>query len=334
MPPQRLTDAGQPRLIGIEIELGGLTLEQAAGVLVGQLDGELSEGGRYEALVRGDPAGDWRVELDFELLKELGRRERIDTHQDVPLESLIKDGVEQLLKRIAEPVVPVEIISPPLPLDRLGEVQALIARLREAGALGTGDNPIHAFGLQLNPQPPALDAETLLRLFKAYLCLADWLRKRADVDLTRRLTFFAEPFPKDYVRAIIAADYWPDQAGFIDDYLSANPTRNRELDLLPLFAHLDAERVARVVTDTRVKARPTFHYRLPNSEIDQPDWGLHQAWNDWVEVERLAADNDRLAAVCRAYRAHLDQSFSARLTGGLDAWARQSEQWLTPPRDR
>ncbi|MBK5971092.1 alpha-L-fucosidase [Thiorhodovibrio winogradskyi] len=334
MPPQRLTTEGQPRLVGIEIEFGGLTLEQTTALLVDHLGGDLRESGRYEAVICGDSAGEWRVELDFELLKELGRRKRVDDDQDVPFETLVKDGIEQMLKLIAEPLVPVEIISPPLPLERLGDVQSLIVHLRKAGALGTGDNPIYAFGLQLNPQPPALDATTLLSLFKAYLCLADWLRKRAEVDLTRRLTFFADPFPKDYVRATIAPDYWPDQAGFIDDYLVANPTRNRELDLLPLFAHLDAERLARVVTDARVKARPTFHYRLPNSEIDQPDWGLHLAWNDWVEVERLAADAERLNAICVAYAAHLDQSLGARLTSGLEGWVQESEQWLTPTSDR
>lgn len=299
LPPQRLTESGQPRLVGVEIELGGLTLEQTAGLLAEQLGGELDTGDRYEVRLRGDPAGDWRVELDFERLKELGRRK--PGAEDASLETLAKDGLEQMLKWLAEPLVPVEIISPPLPLERLSDIQTLITRLRAAGAQGTGGSPIHAFGLQLNPQPPALDTRTLLAHFKAYLCLADWLRERAAVDLTRRLTLFAEPFPAAYVRQMVALDYWPDQATFIEDYLQANPTRNRELDLLPLLAHLDRERVARRVQDSRIKARPTFHYRLPNSEIDRPDWGLHQAWNDWVEVECLAADAARLRAQCKQW---------------------------------
>ncbi|OBX33760.1 putative amidoligase enzyme [Halomonas elongata] len=36
-------------------------------------------------------------------------------------------------------------------------------------------------------------------------------------------------------------DYQPDLRTLIDDYLEYNPTRNRELDLLPLFAYLDPE---------------------------------------------------------------------------------------------
>ncbi|EIC22110.1 amidoligase family protein [Thiorhodovibrio frisius] len=332
MPPQTHTTDGQPRLVGVEIELGGLTLEQTAILLIDHLGGELSASGDYEATIRGDSAGDWRVELDFELLKELGRRERGREAAEAPLESLVKDGVEQMLKLVAEPVVPVEIVSPPLPFERLKDFQALIVRLREAGAQGTGENPIYAFGLHLNPQPPALDTRTLLATFKAFLCLADWLRKRAKIDITRRLTLFAEPFAKDYVRQVIAPDYWPDQAAFIEDYLSANPTRNRELDMLPLFAHLDDDRVRERVSDTRVQARPTFHYRLPNCEIDQPDWSLHHAWNDWVEVERLAAEPKRLDAICRAYHDRLEQPLGGLLNPGQDDWAQVAEQWLSTNR--
>jgi len=31
--------------------------------------------------------------------------------------------------------------------------------------------------------------------------------------------------------------------------------------------------------------------------VDEPDWTLAREWNTWVEVERLAADADRLAIV-------------------------------------
>lgn len=334
VPPRTLTADGQPRLVGIEIEFGGLTLEQTVILLIDRLDGDLGDGSRYEAVISGDPAGDWRVELDFELLKELGRRQQDQGQTEPWLQTLISGGIEEMLRLIAEPLVPVEIASPPLPFARLPEVQSLIAELREVGALGTNESPVFAFGLHLNPQPPALDSHTLLGLFKAYLCLADWLRERAQVDLTRRLTLFAEPFPKHYALKVIAPDYWPAQDALIEDYLEANPTRNRELDLLPLFAHLDAERVARAVTDTRVSARPTLHYRLPNSEIDQTDWGLHHAWNDWVEVERLADDRERLDAICVAYREWLEQPLAGLLPLSGKTWAQEMEQWLSAKSDR
>ena len=110
-----------------------------------------------------------------------------------------------------------------------------------------------------------------------------------------------------YARKVVDPSYWPTLDTLIDDYLADNPTRNRALDLLPLFAFVDEARVRRAVQDPLVKARPTFHYRLPNSEIHRPDWDFAGAWNDWLQVERLAADDARLAACCAAYSAYLER---------------------------
>jgi hypothetical protein len=68
---------------------------------------------------------------------------------------------------------------------------------------------------------------------------------------------------------------------------------------LPLFLHLDEERVRAVTDVPLIKARPPFHYRLPDCEIHLPGWGLHVAWNDWLEVEALAADRERLGHAVR-----------------------------------
>lgn len=323
LPPCPTRADGQPRRIGVEIEFSGLSIEETADLLRAELTGaagKLVQLGRYEISIEGDPAGPWQVELDFGLLKSLGRRERVEQDLGAQLEAIAED----LLRAIAERIVPVEIVSPPLPMTDLDAVNRLIARLRAAGARGTLDDPTYAFGMQFNPELPALDSTTILHYLQAYLCLEDWLRARARVDWTRRLTFFADPFPRAWLRASIAADYAPDQAQLIDDYLAANPTRNRALDLLPLFAELDGERVRARVTDERVKARPTLHYRLPNSEIDRPDWDLREPWADWLVVERLAAAPQALAALCRDYAAFLDRPLG-RLTGD---WPSQCDQWL------
>ena len=112
----------------------------------------------------------------------------------------------------------------------------------------------------------------------------------------------------------------------IDDYLTHNPTRNRALDMLPLFRHIDEQRVINVVDDDRIKARPTFHYRLPNCQIDEPDWGLIRAWRDWLQVEALAADATRLDAVMQAWRKH-----SSGITGGLfEDWSKDCASFLLP----
>ncbi len=320
LPPITRRADGGMRRVGVEIEFSGLSLDETADVLLSLLGGPARSQGRYEIEIDGDPAGAWQVELDFEFLKALGRREIA-----ADLGGALQELAEDTVRAIAERIVPVEAVGPPLPMDRLGDVNLLIERLRAAGARGTSDDPTYAFGLQLNPEMPDTDAATLRGYLQAYLCLEDWLRGRVQVNLTRRLTFFADPFPKDYARMVVDDAYAPSRADLIDDYLHANPTRNRGLDLLPLFAHVDEKRVRSVVDDERVKARPTLHYRLPNSEIDRPDWSLRDAWQDWLVLERLVAEPRRLAACCREYSAFLDRP----LSGLTDDWAVRTGRWLS-----
>ena len=324
LPPWRTNPEGQPRRIGVELEMSGPTLDELAVVAASFLRCEVIESSRYERSLRGDPAGDWIVELDFHLLKKLGQTER----DPQALTDDLLQSAEDALHAVAQTLVPVEIVSPPLPMQRLPEVETLIARLREAGAKGTRDHPLNAFGMQFNPEIPHADAATLTAYVRAFVCLYDWLYARADIDLTRRLTSYVAPYPLDYVRLVTTPDYAPDLPGLIDDYLRHNPTRNRALDLLPLFAHLDPARVAAVTDDPLIKPRPAFHYRLPDCQIDRPDWGIAAAWDDWLQVERLAADPERLAGCCADCH-----EFMARpaLERWLGDWADEvAGRWLAP----
>jgi hypothetical protein len=322
LPPWQKTSEGQLRRVGVELEMNGLELDEIARLAAEFLGCTVETTSRYERSLRGDPAGEWIVELDFALLKKMGREERIASD----LGDEIRGSAEDVIKWFANGLVPHELVSPPLPLNRLGEVDELIAYLREAGAKGTGDRATNAFGMQFNPEVPACKANIISAYLKAFLCLFDWLSVRADINMTRRLTSYVDPFPGPYVKKLVQTDYWPDMAGLIDDYLEANPTRNRALDMLPLFKHIDEQRVLAKVSDELIKSRPTFHYRLPDCLIDQPGWGVHIAWNDWVEVERLAADPQRLEKCCRAYAVYLDKSVG-RL---LHNWEDEVQQkWLS-----
>lgn len=318
LPPWRNNPQGESRRIGVELEMSGPTLDELARIAADCLGCEVIETSRYERTLRGDAAGDWIVELDFHLLKKLGQSDH---------DGLLRSA-EDALHAVAQTLVPVEIVSPPLPMQRLREVESLIARLRKAGAEGTGARPVNAFGMQFNPEIPRADAATLTAYVRAFTCLYDWLYVRADIDLTRRLTSYVDPYPLDYVRRVTAPDYAPDLPGLIDDYLQHNPTRNRALDLLPLFAHLDPDRVAAVTDDPLIKPRPAFHYRLPDCEIDRPGWGIAAAWKDWLQVERLAADPARLAGCCADFH-----DFTARpaLERWLGDWADEvAGRWLAP----
>jgi hypothetical protein len=325
MPPVIDTDAGRRRRVGIELEFTDLDIDAISALVADHVGGEVQRSSPYEHRVSGGPHGDWGVELDFSYLKKKGRAPR---DPDVPMEAL-EEVAEQILRFGAEQLVPFEVVSPPIPMDELSEVQSLVERLREAGARGTTEGLMYAFGMQLNPEIPDGTADTLRCYLQAFLCLYDWLKARENVDFTRRLTAFAAPFPRDYVRRVVDPGYAPNRGDLVDDYLERNPTRNRPLDLLPVFLHFEPARVRRAVDDPRVKARPALHYRLPNCEIDRPDWGIDQAWRGWLQVEHLAARPARLRDLCRAYTAFLDRP----LTGLLEDWTKQTQAWLIPDGD-
>jgi hypothetical protein len=53
------------------------------------------------------------------------------------------------------------------------------------------------------------------------------------------------------------------------------------------------------------------------------------AWDDWLQVERLAAEPGRLDALCTAFCDFLDRPIG-RL---LEEWAPQVQPWLTDAHD-
>jgi hypothetical protein len=71
--------------------------------------------------------------------------------------------------------------------------------------------------------------------------------------------------------------------------------------MLPVFAQLAPERVSHRIQGQKVKPRPAFHYRLPDSRVDEPGWGVAVDWNRWVAVERLTAEPERLAELGQAF---------------------------------
>lgn len=321
MPLHTKTHKKKERRLGVEIEFSGLDIAQIATIVKGHFGGNIDQVSDYESFVRESELGDFGVELDFAYLKKLGREK--DPNLDVDNLDTLTEG---LLALLAKRLVPCEIVSPPLLMSEVWRMDSLIMSLRDEGAKGTKHAIAYAFGLQFNPEMPNLKAETILAYLRAFLTMFDWLKARSKVDLIRRVTPYIDPFEKDYIQLVMAEDYAPDINQLIDDYLKHNPTRNRALDMLPLFAHIDEERVRAVVKDDRVKARPTLHYRLPNCQIDEPEWGLIKPWRDWLQIDTLASDPKRLDAACKSFRKYLKNP-----TGGFfEDWASTSTQWLLP----
>ncbi|MGZ4954465.1 MAG: amidoligase family protein [Methylobacter sp.] len=303
LPPITTKTSGEMRRVGVELEFSGLTLEHIARLINEQFGGTVITDSIYESTITDTSLGDFKVELDFQYLKKKGRYKQ----NAEAFWAQLDEWSEFIVRIAAEQIVPFEIVSPPIPMDRLGELELLIQRLRESGAQGTDSGTLNAFGLHFNPELPSLDHETIVSYLKAFLCLHDWLVHYSEIDLTRSMTGYISPFPVDYIRQVIDLDYHPEQDRLIDDYLIANPTRNRALDMLPLFTYLDKIRTLSIIDDKRVHARPTLHYRLPNCLIDKPGWNIDVDWHNWLMVEKLACNTQCLNVICKAYMKFLDR---------------------------
>lgn len=320
-PPQVLNSAGRERRCGIEIEYIGLSLSRAADIIAGIWGGDVEWQRDHHATIATPGLGTFTVALDVEWMQKLSQQARLDRETDqIPL----AETADKLLYPLVSSVAPDEIITPPIPLSRLHELDRLVSRLRDAGAKGTGDSIVYAFGVHLNPETPSFDADTVRRYLQAFILLYEWMRHDMRVDNTRRLTGFARAFPMEYARKLLSPRYRPDMPTLMDDYLIYNPTRNRALDMLPLFAHIDPERVRAQVADTLVKPRPTFHFRLPNCHVDREGWQLAEAWGYWLEVEKLAYDTRRLRAMRVAFLRHHGNPLHLL----SDTWKEQAQKWL------
>ncbi len=312
-PPRQHTEDGQLRRVGVEIEFAGLPVESAVAIVTDLYGGQPEAKSRFEHSVKNTRFGDFRVEIDSKPLIA-GKHFRMMSLLGLEDERA-RDVIDSTLQRLAQVWIPCEIVAPPIPFTALPELEALRSALCNQQARGTRASVLYGFGFQLNVEVPARDVETLLSHLQAFLVLYDWLAAVVDVDVTRRLGPFINPFPLDYRKRVLDPSYAPTIDGLIDDYLLANPTRNRPLDMLPVFATLNEHKVAYVARDfEKVKARPAFHYRLPNCLVDDPAWSIALEWNRWLEVERLAADPARMR--------ELEDLFAARAAGDLGrrAW--------------
>ncbi|HEX8914764.1 MAG TPA: amidoligase family protein, partial [Humisphaera sp.] len=294
MPPVLHNARGDLRRAGFEFEYAGIGVEASADLVRDVFGGDLTILGPAVRKV-GTPIGDFSVEIDSAVVKDK-RYEVAMRAVGLNPDNWNTDPLEAALTGVLSTWVPFEVGTPPIPLDRLSLLDDLRERLRLAGAKGTRTSFRYAFGMHINPELTSDDAADVRDHLRAFLLLLPWLSGRVDVDLTRRVMPFINPFPIDYARLVLQPDYPADAGRLIDDYLKFNPTRNRPLDLLPVLAHLDKDRVMHRVEDPHlVKPRPAYHYRLPNCLIDEPGWTIAREWNTWVAVERLAADKPQLA---------------------------------------
>lgn len=314
-PPTMYRSDDAPRRVGFELEFSGLTLQQTVHRLQQALGGEVVQGSAAEYALETTDLGTFNVELDWDYLKrKADEAEASDEgHKWV-----------NFLQQAATMVVPMEVVCPPIAIGDLAVLDKMVEELRAAGAKGTSDSPLAAFGVHINPEIPALDAPTLDRYLKAFVLLQWWLVQAHQVDVTRKLSPYVDLYPEPYLESVLS-EQQPDIEQILGTYLEHNATRNRALDMLPMLAEIDEQAVRSVVDDPRIKARPTFHYRLPNCLIEDPDWSLARSWNYWCVVEKLAEDADSIQVLGEEF---LD---SARPLLGVNRkkWEERMQQWLS-----
>lgn len=274
---------GSPRRVGVEFEFCNLPVDAAARAVHTVFGGEISQSDRHAASVQTPDFGQFKIALDARAFEAKA--------SDTPLLAQARE----MAGDVASLIVPVEVTCPPVPVYKLDAIDRLASALREHGASGTSRSMVYAFGLHLNIEEQHPSPDTILSTLQAFILLEDWLRAEIDVDKTRSALAFEAPFGAAYQELVLSADYAPSGSELIDDYIAHNPTRNRALDLLPILSFLQPDRVEIALPEEKIGRRPAYHYRLANSEIDDPHWEVAQEWRRWLVVERLAARPERLA---------------------------------------
>jgi hypothetical protein len=317
-PPRSRNAQGDVRKVGLEIELGSLTLERTLEIVRDAVGGEIASDSRTEGCVTGTPFGKFKIEVDSTPLKQrsyMRPLELLGLDADSPAAQAVEDSVLQ----VAREFVPIEVVTPPIPWNRMHELDGLWSALRAAGAEDTHSSVLNAFGLHLNPEPPDLEVGTILNTVRGFLLLEDWIKQSSQIDLSRLVAPYIREFPEVYRRKILEVAYRPTWDEFVDDYVKDNPTRNRPLDVLPLIAHIGAPDLEQRVEDwALVGSRPTFHYRLPNCELAKEGWTPAADWNRWVMIERVAEDRELLNELSKAYLATTDWPLRMQSGGWID----------------
>jgi hypothetical protein len=329
-PPVLHNAQGKLRTIGFELEYANLSIEESVQLVQELFGGTVQKENRFKQKVTGTSLGDFTIEFDLTLLSEK-RYKKIFDALNIQLDEIkvgdktLEYEIESALEGIIGKIFPNEIACPPVPCTELNQLEKLREALYHHHAKGTQSFPTNAFGTHINVEAPDLEPATLLRYLRAFILLYPWLVEVGKTDLARKLSPFIDPYPDPYVQAVLAPDYNPDLDTFIKDYNAFNPDRNRPLDLYPILASLKKDLVTEYQGLGKVNARCTFHYRLPNSSIAEPGWTLAQEWNNWVAVEELVNDPQRIASWSNEYLVMKANT----LLGFDNKWASKINEWVS-----
>lgn len=312
------------RHIGFELEFANIEIEDILNLLEKEFNFKTKKVNNYLYKLNSQ-YGEFVLELDFELLTQQKIPKNIkDLSKKIGIKIKEEDinSFEKLIGTLSKDIVPYEISTPPLPLDKISIIDEIIKKLAQNHAKGTDFKIYYAFGVHINVEVVSLDVKSLLDYTRAYLILQNYINKDAKIDLARKISPFIDNFKNDYIKHVLDSSYKPTMSEFIDDYLKFNPTRNRSLDLLPILTFVDEKRVREKLPNEKIKPRPAFHYRLSNSMIGSKGWEVSQEWNRWILIENLANSKEDLEQLSKEYISHLDNLIN------LTTWEEKVNKWL------
>ncbi|MGZ5244372.1 MAG: amidoligase family protein [Bacteroidia bacterium] len=322
LPTVLRNEQGEIRTVGFELEFGGVNLDTTAQCIIDLYGGNRVIYNNFLQEVVDTELGKFSLKMDALMLTE-------KSYEPV-LEKLgidVKDkSVDEIMEYVASIIVPYEVGAPPVPMTQVHRIDELRKALYDKHAEGTYASVFNAYATHINPELPALNAETILRYIRAFLILYPAIHHRAELAIRRRLSSYIDPFPDDYAKLVLSPAYEADFDKLLADYNIHNPNRNRPLDIYPAFAFINKGKTDALADIGNVKARPTLHYRLPNCEIDSAEWSLAVDWNEWVAIEEVAAlPEAELAKLCQEYLEMLDDT----VFGFSGKWIKKTEHLLS-----
>ncbi|MEX1033684.1 MAG: amidoligase family protein [Cellvibrionaceae bacterium] len=328
LPPQLEDEQGELRRVGFEFELGNVGVKNLAQGLARALGGKLSYTSSFEAILENSSVGKLKIERDTHLLTSLAYRDWLSNLGVDFSPGSEGERWEGNVDNLSRQLIPCEIVTAPIPVTELACLHDIVAVIEDMEGEGTQGSFYYAFGLHMNPSIPSAESSVLLAYIQSFLLLSDWIIEDAGTDFARRFfTKYIDPFPKMYSELILHPDYRPDISALMKDYLRYNPTRNRSLDMLPIFYQLDRELVLGNVKESErhlIKGRPAFHYRLPDCRVGEPGWALEDEWNRWHLVEVLASDGKKRSDLLESWqREQARFRFSHRA-----AWVERVQQFV------
>ena len=289
---------GALRRVGFEIEYIDYSLENSVDFLHKLFGGNIAQKNDHYYQIQETQYGSFSVERDLKLLQKLSEK----SADNLENKKFNIEGVaNNILTGLLKDVVPIEIVTPPLPYDKVDVAEKIIDGLKKTPANDTSKSIFTAFGLHINPEVADFEAHHILNYLKAYCLLNHWLRREIEIDVSRRLSPFIDEYPRGYIKLILSENYNPNLEALIQDYLVHNNTRNRSLDMLPLFKFLKGERIDKLLASESIKPRPTFHYRLPNTNFRNDEWSVRSEWERWLLVEKIANNPELIDLMSKQY---------------------------------